>query len=69
MQITDLVLDDRAHQVTRAGREVVLPLTEYRILRYLLQGRGQALSKAQIIEAGRAGISLIGQASPDVTRS
>ncbi|MFR9796118.1 response regulator transcription factor [Streptomyces sp. MS06] len=51
LQITDLVLDDRAHQVTRAGREVVLSPTEYRILRYLLQGRGQVLSKAQIIEA------------------
>ncbi|MGW0287238.1 response regulator transcription factor [Streptomyces sp. NPDC003236] len=51
LQITDLVLDDRAHRVTRGGREVVLSPTEYRILRYLLQGRGQVLSKAQIIEA------------------
>ncbi|MGW1893854.1 response regulator transcription factor [Streptomyces sp. NPDC002004] len=51
LQITDLVLDDRAHRVTRGGREVVLSPTEYRILRYLLQGRGRVLSKAQIIEA------------------
>ncbi|MGW1588059.1 response regulator transcription factor [Streptomyces sp. NPDC002386] len=51
LRITDLVLDDRAHRVTRGGREVVLSPTEYRILRYLLQGRGQVLSKAQIIEA------------------
>ncbi|MBN0048900.1 response regulator transcription factor [Streptomyces actuosus] len=51
LQISDLVLDDRAHRVTRGGREVVLSPTEYRILRYLLRGLGQVLSKAQIIEA------------------
>jgi len=51
LQTGDLVLDDRAHRVTRGGREVVLSPTEYRILRYLLQRRGQVLSKAQIIEA------------------
>ncbi|MCL6673234.1 response regulator transcription factor [Streptomyces panaciradicis] len=51
LQISDLVLDDRAHRVTRGGQEVVLSPTEYRILRYLLEARGQVLSKAQIIEA------------------
>ncbi|QHY94917.1 Response regulator MprA [Streptomyces sp. S4.7] len=50
-QIGDLVLDDRAHRVTRGGREIVLSPTEYRILCYLLQELGQVLSKAQIIEA------------------
>ncbi|MGW3136877.1 response regulator transcription factor [Streptomyces sp. NPDC001139] len=51
LQISDLVLDDRAHRVTRGSQEVVLSPTEYRILRYLLEARGQVLSKAQIIEA------------------
>ncbi|MFE1250251.1 response regulator transcription factor [Streptomyces sp. NPDC058735] len=51
LQISDLVLDDRAHRVSRGDREIVLSPTEYRILRHLLRARGQVLSKAQIIEA------------------
>ncbi|OIK26657.1 response regulator transcription factor [Streptomyces malaysiense] len=51
LRFADLVLDDRAHLVTRGGTEVVLSPTEYRVLRYLLHRSGQVLSKAQIIEA------------------
>ncbi|KIE26056.1 hypothetical protein LK08_15890 [Streptomyces sp. MUSC 125] len=45
-----LALDDRAHRVTRNGREIALSPTEYRMLRYLLRWSGQVLSKSQIIE-------------------
>ncbi|MEU5718560.1 response regulator transcription factor [Streptomyces sp. NPDC020403] len=51
LQMSDLVLDDRAHRVSRGGREITLSPTEYRILRHLLQARGRVLSKAQIVEA------------------
>ena len=46
----DLVLDDTAHWVTRAGTPVSLSPTEYNLLRYLLVNQGQALSKAQILD-------------------
>jgi two-component system OmpR family response regulator len=47
---TDLVMDDDAHRVTRAGGEVSLSPTEYNLLRYLLVNQGRVLSKAQILD-------------------
>ena len=46
----DLVLDDDAHRVTRAGVEVALSPTEYNLLRFLLTNQGRVLSKAQILD-------------------
>ena len=46
----DLVMDDDAHQVTRAGAEVSLSPTEYNLLRYLLINQGRVVSKAQILD-------------------
>jgi two-component system, OmpR family, response regulator len=46
----DLVLDDDAHRVTRAGEEVSLSPTEYNLLRYLLVNQSRVLSKAQILD-------------------
>jgi two-component system OmpR family response regulator len=46
----DLVLDDDAHRVTRAGAEVALSPTEYNLLRFLLANKGRVLSKAQILD-------------------
>jgi two-component system, OmpR family, response regulator len=50
LRCQDLVLDDDAHRVTRAGTEVALSPTEYNLLRYLLLNQGRALSKAQILD-------------------
>jgi two-component system, OmpR family, response regulator len=50
LSCADLVLDDDAHRVTRAGEPVSLSPTEYKLLRYLLLNQGQALSKAQILD-------------------
>jgi two-component system OmpR family response regulator len=47
----DLVMDDRRHEVRRAGQAVELSPTEYRLLHYLLSHQGQVLSRAQILEA------------------
>ena len=46
----DVVLDDDAHLVTRAGAEVPLSPTEYNLLRYLLVNQGRVVSKSQILD-------------------
>jgi two-component system, OmpR family, response regulator len=47
---SDLVMDDDAHRVTKAGTEVALSPTEYNLLRFLLLNAGRVLSKAQILD-------------------
>jgi two-component system OmpR family response regulator len=46
----DLEMDDDAHRVTRAGEEVSLSPTEYKLLRYLLLNQGRVVSKLQILD-------------------
>jgi two-component system OmpR family response regulator len=50
LRAADLELDDDAHQVTRAGEQVDLTPTEYRLLRFLLVNAGRALSRGQIMD-------------------
>jgi two-component system, OmpR family, response regulator len=50
LECADLVMDDDAHQVRRAGVEVALSPTEYNLLRYLLINQGRVVSKAQILD-------------------
>jgi two-component system OmpR family response regulator len=50
LRCADLELDDDAHRVARGDREVNLSVTEYKLLRYLLQNTGRVLSKAQILD-------------------
>ncbi|MFV0309797.1 MAG: response regulator transcription factor [Desertimonas sp.] len=49
-ECADLRLDDEAHRVVRAGTDVSLSPTEYKLLRYLLVNQGRVLSKAQILD-------------------
>ena len=46
----DVELDDDAHMVWRAGHEVALSPTEYRLLRFLLHNQGRVLSRAQLLD-------------------
>ncbi|PZG16676.1 DNA-binding response regulator [Micromonospora craterilacus] len=46
----DLMLDEAAHEVRRAGRSIDLSPTEFRLLRYLLVNAGRVVSKAQILD-------------------
>ncbi|WP_282104949.1 MULTISPECIES: response regulator transcription factor [unclassified Crossiella] len=46
----ELVLDEEAHEVHRAGRQLELSPTEYKLLRYLLVNAGRVVSKAQILD-------------------
>lgn len=50
LSCADLLLDDDAHRVTRAGQEVSLSPTEFNLLRFLLENQGRVLSKAQILD-------------------
>ena len=43
-------LDDDAHLVRVAGRDVALSPTEFKLLRFLLRNPGRALTRAQIID-------------------
>src|SRR5512145_1920680 len=51
MVINDLVLDQSAGQVRREDESINLTPTEFRLLSYLARHRGQALTRAQIVEA------------------
>lgn len=46
----DLVIDFIGHQVIRAGKEINLTATEYRILSYLTRNAGQVITSNQILE-------------------
>ncbi|MHA3703443.1 response regulator transcription factor [Jatrophihabitans sp. YIM 134969] len=50
LEVGDLVLDEDAHRVTRAGVEIGLTATEYEVLRLLMRHAGRVLSKAQILD-------------------
>src|SRR5437763_12319957 len=50
LTIADLVIDTRAHRVTREGRNIELTATEYALLEYLARERGRVLSRAEIAE-------------------
>jgi DNA-binding response OmpR family regulator len=48
--VGDLVMDTRAHQVTRAGKVIELRPKEYALLEYLMRNKGQALGRMMILE-------------------
>ena len=47
----DLMLDQDAHRVSRAGRPLHLGPTEYRLLEYLMQHPGRVFSREQVLDA------------------
>jgi len=47
----DLVIDLTRHEVTSAGKQVVLTPTEFRILHFIVARPGRVLSRDQIIDA------------------
>lgn len=48
--VGDLVMDEDAHEVTRAGEEIILTATEFELLRYLMRNPRHVLGKAQILD-------------------
>jgi two-component system response regulator MprA len=51
LRVADLVLDDRAHQVRRAGRVVDLTAREYELLHFLMRHAGEVVSQARVLGA------------------
>lgn len=50
LEVADLVLDDDAHLVLRAGQPVRLTPTEYKLCRLLMTNAGRVLSRGQILD-------------------
>jgi two-component system OmpR family response regulator len=50
LSFADIELDDDTHEVWKAGEQVALSPTEFKLLRYFLQNAGRVLSKAQILD-------------------
>jgi two-component system OmpR family response regulator len=50
LSFSDLEMDEDTHQVWRAGAEIELTATEFKLLRYLLLNARRVLSKDQILD-------------------
>ncbi|UJP40997.1 response regulator transcription factor [Cellulomonas palmilytica] len=50
IRYADLELDEDSHEVHRAGQEIDLSPTEFKLLRYLMLNAGRVLSKTQILD-------------------
>ncbi|MGI5952629.1 MAG: response regulator transcription factor [Brooklawnia sp.] len=48
--VGDLVMDEDAHEVARAGEPINLTATEFELLRFLMRNPRRVLSKAQILD-------------------
>jgi two-component system response regulator MprA len=51
LQVDDLALDPGTREVSRAGRNIALTATEFRVLEHLMRRAGRVASRASIIEA------------------
>jgi len=50
LRFGDLELDEDTREVTRAGQEIPLTATEYRLLRYLMLNARRVLTRAQLLD-------------------
>ncbi|MDH2430379.1 response regulator transcription factor [Sphaerisporangium sp. TRM90804] len=50
LKVADLEMDEEGHEVWRAGRQVSLSPTEYKLLHYFMVNAGRVVSKAQILD-------------------
>lgn len=59
LRVADLVMDLNRHKVSRAGKQIALRRKEFDILQYLMQNRGQTVSREMIFnhvwESGKGG--------------
>ncbi len=51
LQVGDLVLNPASHQVTRAGEEISLSRTEFRLLEFLMRRAGRAIPRNTIVNS------------------
>lgn len=50
LRVADLEMDQASYQVRRAGVEIVLSPTEYRLLRYLMLNAGRVVTRRQTLD-------------------
>ena len=50
VKISDLVMDRKKHEVTRAGKVVSLTPKEYKLLNILISNRGEAINRRRLID-------------------
>ena len=50
LEVGDLVVDPASHEVTRAGMAVELTAREFAVLEYFVRHRGQAVTRARLLE-------------------
>ena len=50
LKVAEIELDRDAHRVRRAGRELRLGPTEFRLLEFLMQAPGRVFSRAQLLD-------------------
>jgi two-component system OmpR family response regulator len=50
LRFADIELDERAHELRRAGNDIKLTATEFSLLRYFMLNPRHVLSKSQILE-------------------
>jgi len=51
IEVGDIIIDRASHRVKRAGREIHLGPTEYRLLDHLMQHPGRVFSREQLLNA------------------
>jgi two-component system phosphate regulon response regulator PhoB len=51
LEYSDLVLDRGSHRVTRAGKDIHLGPTEYRLLDFLMQRPGRVFTRERLLDA------------------
>lgn len=49
LKVGDLILDTKAHEVTRAGKNILLTPKEYKILNTLVRQTGEAVTRQQLL--------------------
>ncbi len=64
--VGDIRLDPAAHRVERAGAEVKLGPTEYRLLAFFMLHPGRVFSRAQLLEAVWSNAGALGERAVDV---
>ncbi len=50
LKVEDLIMDIKRYKVTRAGRQINLKPTEFKILQYLMSNAGQIVTKTMLID-------------------
>lgn len=50
LQIGDITVNTAARNVIKAGREIALTSTEYRLLEFLVKNKGRVLSRVELLE-------------------